>query len=74
MPNIIICIYVCLYIFRCSSISRHIFRCIVTLLGKELLTVPSVRDLGMQVDATLNYDEHITKTVSACITCLSQIS
>ena len=43
-------------------------------MGKELLPVLSVRDLGMQVDATLSYDEHITNTVSACIASLSQIS
>lgn len=46
----------------------------VTLLEKELSPVPSAKDLGVQVDATLSYDEHITNTVSACIASLSQIN
>ena len=45
----------------------------VTFLGKKLSPVPSARDLGVQMDATLSYDEHITNTVSACIASLSQI-
>ena len=46
----------------------------VTLLGKELSPVPSANDLGVQVDETLTYDEHITNTVSACIARLCQIN
>ena len=45
----------------------------VTFFGKKLSPVPSARDLGVQMDATLSYDEHITNTVSACIASLSQI-
>ena len=45
----------------------------VTFLGKKLSPVPSARDLGVQMDATLSYDEHIMNTVSACIASLSQI-
>ena len=46
----------------------------VTLLEKELSPVLSAKDLGVQVDETLSYDEHITNTVSACIARLCQIN
>ena len=46
----------------------------VTLLEKELSPVPSAKDLGVHVDETLCYDEHITNTVSACIARLCQIN
>ena len=46
----------------------------VTLLEKELSPVPSAKDLEVQVDETLSYDEHITNTVSACIARLCQIN
>ena len=46
----------------------------VTLLEKELSPVPSAKDLGVQVDETLSYDEHITNTVSACLARLCQIN
>ena len=46
----------------------------VTLLEKELSPVPSAKDLGVQVDETLSYDERITNTVSACLARLCQIN
>ena len=46
----------------------------VILLEKELLPIPSAKDLGVQVDETLSYDEHITNTVSGCIARLCQIN
>jgi hypothetical protein len=46
----------------------------VTLLGKKIYPSPSARDLGLQLDSTLSYDEHITQTVSACIGSLYQIN
>ena len=39
----------------------------VTLLGKKVTPSPSARDLGLQVDGTLSNDEHVTQTVSSCI-------
>ena len=45
----------------------------VTLLGK-VTPSPSARDLGLQVDCTLSYDEHVTQTVSSCIGSLCQIN
>ena len=46
----------------------------VTLLGKEVTPSNSARDLGIEMDATLNLDEHITNTVSSCSASLCQIN
>ena len=46
----------------------------VTLLGKKVTPSSSARDLGLQVDCTLSYDEHVTQTVSSCIGSLCQIN
>ena len=35
----------------------------VSLLGKEVTTASSVQDLGLQVDSTLSFDEHITNLI-----------
>ena len=35
----------------------------VTLMGKELCLVVSVKDLGVHMDATMSFDEHITSIV-----------
>ena len=44
------------------------------LLGKELVPVPSAKELGLFVDCTLSFDEHITITVSSCLASLTQIN
>ena len=46
----------------------------VTLLGKELCLVVSVKDLGVHMDATISFDEHITSITSSCLSSLSQIN
>ena len=46
----------------------------VTLLGKEVTIASSARDLGLQVDSTLSFDEHITNTVSSWLGSLCQIN
>ena len=46
----------------------------ITLLGKELRPVVSARDLGVYMDATLSFDEHITSVTSSCLSSLSQIN
>ena len=43
----------------------------VTLLGKEVTVASSARDLWLQVDSTLSFDEHITNTVSSSLGSLS---
>ena len=35
-----------------------------TLLGKEIAPTLSARDLGVQVDTTLSYNEHVTNITS----------
>lgn len=44
----------------------------VSLLGKDLVPVQEARDLGVTLDPYLTYDEHIIKTVSACMSRLGQ--
>ena len=39
----------------------------VTLLGKELCLVVSVKDLGVHMDARMSVDEHITSITSSCL-------
>ena len=46
----------------------------LVLLGKELAPVPSVKDLGLFVDSTLSFNEHITITVSSYMASLVQIN
>ncbi|CAH3182120.1 unnamed protein product [Porites lobata] len=41
----------------------------VTLLGKKVTPSPSARDLGLQVDSTLSYDEHATQTLAPSYLC-----
>ena len=44
----------------------------VSLLGKDLVPVQEAKDLGVTLDPHLTYDEHIIKTVSACMSRLGQ--
>ena len=57
--------------------TQKILQCIpsdlnLVLLGKEL--VPLAKDLGLFVDSTLSFDEHITISVYSCIASLVQIN
>ena len=45
-----------------------------TLLRKELRPVVSAKDLGVYMDATLSFDEHITSVTSSCLSSSSQIN
>ena len=46
----------------------------VTLLGKELRPFVSAKDLGVNMDATLSFDEHVTSVTFSCLSSLSQIN
>ena len=46
----------------------------VMLLGKEVKPVTVAKDLGVYIDSHLNYNEHITKTVSTCMYMLSRVN
>lgn len=45
-----------------------------SLLGKEISPVHSARDLGVVMDSTLSFDEHVTQTASKCIASFCQIN
>ena len=45
-----------------------------TLLGKELLPVDTVKDLGVVFDSKLSFNVHIIKTASFCMSALGQIN
>ncbi|CAB3995079.1 Hypothetical predicted protein [Paramuricea clavata] len=46
----------------------------VTLLEKRITPTISARDLGIQLDSTLSFNEHIANTVSTCIASLCPIN
>ena len=46
----------------------------VKLLGKEIKPVPVAKDVGVIIDSSLSYNEHVTKTVSHCMHRLSRIN
>ena len=47
---------------------------VVKLLGKEIKPVPVAKDLGVIIDSSLSYNEHVTKTVSNCMHRLIRIN
>ena len=63
-------LFVCCIVFHFLSLSKR------TLLGKEitLTPVPVAKDLGVYIDQSLTYNDHIAKTTSNCIFKLIQIS
>ena len=46
----------------------------LSLLGKELTPAKSAKDLGVILDSNLTYEDHVTKTVSTCMSRLGQIN
>ena len=46
----------------------------LSLLGKDISPVQSKRDLGVILDPDLTFNNHITTSVSECITRLAQIN
>ena len=46
----------------------------LSFLGKELLPMDSVKDLGVIFDPTLSFDSHITALAATCISRLAQIN
>ena len=45
----------------------------LTFMGRVLVPEHTAKDLRVILDTNLTYDEHITKTVFSCMSCLSQI-
>ena len=56
--------------------SRQMHSRLVTpsLTFRELVPEQTSKDLGVILDTNLTYDEHITKAISSCMSCLIQIS
>ena len=46
----------------------------ISMLGEEIAPVPIAKDLDVYIYQSLNYNEHINKTVSSCFHKLRQIS
>ena len=46
----------------------------LSILGKEITPVHVARDLGVTLDSSLTFHEHIVKTVSSCFSSLVQIN
>lgn len=46
----------------------------LSLLGKELTPIQSVKDLGVTFDCNLNFNEHVLNIISSCMSSLGQIS
>ena len=42
-------------------------------MGREPVLEHTTKDLGVILDTNLTYDEHITKILSFCMSCFSQI-
>ena len=63
-----------LLLFGTTQMLNHVLDFRVTFLEKELRPVSSARDLGMEFDECLSYDEHITHVVSKCTKSLCQIN
>ena len=47
---------------------------VTLILEKDLRPVVSAKDLGVYMEATLSFDEHITSVTSSCLSSLSQIT
>ena len=45
----------------------------LTLLGKELIPVPTAKDLGLLFDPNLSFGPHVIKVTSSCMSSLEQI-
>ena len=46
----------------------------LSILGKELTPAKSAKDLGVILNSNLTYNDHVTKTVSTCMSRLGQIN
>ena len=63
-----------LLLFGTPQMLNHVQNFRVTFLDKELQPVFSARDLGVEFDGCLSYDEHITQGVSKCTKSLCLIN
>ena len=62
-----------LMVFGSRQMHSRLVTPILTYMGRELVPEQTAKDLGVILDTNLTYDEHITKAISSCMSCLSQI-
>ena len=46
----------------------------ISVLGKEITPVPVAKDLGVLIDQSLTYNDHVAKTTCNCLFKLKQVS
>ena len=63
-----------LMVFGSRQMHSRLVTSILTFMGKELVPEQTAKDLGVILDTNLTYDEHITKAISSCMSCLIQIT
>lgn len=63
-----------LMVFASTQMLPRLQDVTVSLLGKDPIPVHEAKGLGVTLDPYLTYNEHIIKTVSACMSCLGQIN
>ena len=63
-----------LVVFGSRPLVRKVEGLHISLLGKELTPDKSAKDLGVILDPNLTYEDHITKTVSTCMSRLAQMN
>lgn len=63
-----------LMIFGSRTMIRRLSDFKLSLLGKELAPSESIEDLVVTFDPTLSFDNHISLTVSSCMSKLAQIN
>ena len=61
-------------LFGVPQLLRQLPAVSMSLLGKEIAPVPIAKDLGLYIDQTLSYNDHISKTASSCLHKLVQIN
>ena len=62
-----------LMVFGSRQMHSRLVTPILTYMGRELVPEQTAKDLGVILDTNLTYDEHITKAIPSCMSCLSQI-
>ena len=60
-------------VFDSRQMHSRLVTPILTYMGRELVPEQTAKDLGVILDTNLTYDQHITKAISSCMSCLSQI-
>ena len=63
-----------LIVFGSRAMTAKVEDFCLTLLGKELLPVNSVKDLGVLLDSNMTFNDNLASTISICMSRLGQIN